>query len=79
MHDLYIGCTGTTADRSSSRANLTAASTPSPPASVANRASASCLEQTDVFTLESRWLYMGGRGLLAKDKDEGDRAKRKTK
>ena len=77
MQDLYIGCTGTTADRSSSRANLTAASAPSPSAGASNRASASCLEQTDVFTLELRWLYMGGRGLLAKDKYEGDRARQK--
>ncbi|KAJ5851420.1 uncharacterized protein N7529_010805 [Penicillium soppii] len=36
MQDLYIGRTSTTADRSSSRANLTAASAPSSPATAAN-------------------------------------------
>jgi hypothetical protein len=55
MQDLYIGRTGTTANRSSSRANFTAAAASSSPAT-ANRASASCLEQTDVLTLELRWL-----------------------
>jgi hypothetical protein len=74
MQDLYIGGTGTAANRSSSRANLTAATAPSSPATAANGASASCLEQTDVSTLESRWLYMGGRGLLAKDKYEGNKS-----
>lgn len=56
MQNLYIGRAGTTADRSSSRANFTAAAASSSPTTVANRASASCLEQTDVLTLESRWL-----------------------
>jgi hypothetical protein len=70
MQDLYIGGTGTTADRSSSRANLAAAAAPSSPATAANGASASCLEQTDVSTLESRWLYMEG-GFLSKKRIQG--------
>ena len=69
MQDLYIGGTGPAADRSSSRPNLTAASAPSSPRAT-NGATASCLEQTDVPTLESRWL-MNGHGVLAKRQNTG--------
>ena len=51
MQDLYIGGTGTTANRPSSRANFATATTPSPPGTAAttNGVTASCLEQNGRF------------------------------